>query len=100
MIPPLHSPAKHSLAQPEVGSGMKGRGMGARAFDKRMGTYELNRGPPLIRVASASVRDGISAAAVVFAPEYDSEDIHQIQSHICSRDCAGSTSPDRLASAA
>jgi hypothetical protein len=51
-------------------------------------------------VASASVRDGISAAAVVFAPEYGSEDIHQIQSHICSRDFAGSTSPDGLASAA
>ena len=52
------------------------------------------------RVASASVRDGISAAAVVFAPDYGSEDDHQIRSHIYSRDCAGSTSPDRLASAA
>ena len=52
------------------------------------------------RVASASVRDGISAAAVVFAPEYGSEDDHQIRSHICSGDCAGSTSPDSLASAA
>ena len=46
---------------------------------------------------SAIVRDGVSAAAVVFAPEYGSEDDHQIRSHICSRDCAGSTSPDRLA---
>lgn len=53
-----------------------------------------------LRVASASVRDGISAAAVVFAPDYGSEDDHQIRSHIYSRDCAGSTSPDRLASAA
>ena len=51
-------------------------------------------------VASASVRDGISAAAVVFAPDYGSEDDHQIRSHIFSRDCAGSTSPDSLAPAA
>jgi hypothetical protein len=51
-------------------------------------------------VASASVRDGISAAAVVFAPDYGSEDDHQIRSHIFSRDCAGSTSPESLASAA
>jgi hypothetical protein len=51
-------------------------------------------------VASASVRDGVSAAAVVFAPDYGSEDDHQIRSHICSRDCAGSTSSDSLASAA
>jgi hypothetical protein len=28
------------------------------------------------RVASASVRDGISAAAVVYAPDYGSEDNH------------------------
>ena len=48
-------------------------------------------------VASASVRDDISAAAVVFAPEYGSEDDDQIRSHICRRDCAGSTSPDSLA---
>ena len=52
------------------------------------------------RVASASVRDGISAAAVVFAPDYGSEDDHQIRPHIFSRDCAGSTSPERLAPAA
>ena len=52
------------------------------------------------RVASASVRDGISAAAVVFAPDYGSEDDHQIRPHIFSRDCAGSTSPDSLAPAA
>ena len=52
------------------------------------------------RVASASVRDGISAAALVFEPYYGSEDDHQIRSHIFSRDCAGSTSPDSLAPAA
>jgi hypothetical protein len=52
------------------------------------------------RVASASVRDGISAAAVVFAPDYGSEDDHQIRPHLFSRDCAGSTSPDSLAPAA
>jgi hypothetical protein len=55
---------------------------------------------PENRVASASVRDGISAAAVVFAPDYGSEDDHQIRPHIFSRDCAGSTSPDSLAPAA
>jgi len=49
------------------------------------------------RVASAIVCDGVSTAAVVFAPEYGNEDDHQIRSHICSRDCAGSTGPDRLA---
>ena len=38
------------------------------------------------RVASAIVCDGVSAAAVVFAPEYGNEDDHQIRSHICSRD--------------
>jgi hypothetical protein len=54
----------------------------------------------VIRVASASVRDGISAAAVVFAPDYGSEDDHQIRPHLFSRDCAGSTSPDSLAPAA
>ena len=48
-------------------------------------------------VASAIVCDGVSTAAVVFAPEYGNEDDHQIRSHICSRDCAGSTGPDRLA---
>ena len=53
-----------------------------------------------ISVASASVRDGISTAAVVFAPDYGSEDDHQIRPHIFSRDCAGSTSPDSLAPAA
>jgi hypothetical protein len=46
------------------------------------------------------VRDDISAAAVVFAPEYGNEDDHQIRSHICSRDCAGSTGPDSMAPAA
>jgi hypothetical protein len=51
-------------------------------------------------VASASVRDGISAAAVVFAPDYGSEDDHQIRPHLFSRDCAGSTSPESLAPAA
>jgi hypothetical protein len=55
---------------------------------------------PVNRVASASVRDDISVAAVVFAPDYGSEDDNQIQSHICNRDCAGSTSPDSLAPAA
>ena len=54
-------------------------------------------GSSSIRVASAIVCDGVSAAAVVFAPEYGNEDDHQIRSHICSRDCAGSTGPDRLA---
>jgi hypothetical protein len=52
------------------------------------------------RVASASVRDGISAAAVVFAPDYGSEDYHRLRSRIFSRDCAGSSGPDSLASAA
>ena len=51
-------------------------------------------------VASASVRDGISAAEVVFAPDYGSEDDHQTRPHLFSRDCAGSTSPDSLAPAA
>jgi len=54
----------------------------------------------VLRVASASVRDGISAAAVVFAPDYGSEDDQQIRPHLFSRDCAGSTSPDSLAPAA
>jgi hypothetical protein len=31
-----------------------------------------------LRVASAIVCDGVSAAAVVFAPEYGNEDEHQI----------------------
>jgi hypothetical protein len=48
-------------------------------------------------VASASVRDRTWAVAVVFAPDYGIEDDHQIRSYIFSRDCAGSTSPDRLA---
>ncbi len=64
-------------------------------FITAIGGFLLN-----LSVASASVRDGISAAAVVFAPEYGSEDDHPIRSHIFSRDCAGSTSPERLASAA
>ncbi len=51
-------------------------------------------------VASARVRDGVWAQAVVFAPEYGNEDEHQIRSHICSRDSAGSTSPGSLAPAA
>ena len=38
------------------------------------------------RVASAIVCDGVSTAAVVFAPEYGNEDDHQIGSHICNRD--------------
>ncbi len=52
------------------------------------------------RVASARVRDDISAAAVGFAPDYGSKDDHQIRSHIFGRACAGSTSPGSLASAA
>jgi hypothetical protein len=32
------------------------------------------------------VCDGVSAAAVVFAPEYGNEDDHPIGSPICSRD--------------
>jgi hypothetical protein len=69
---------------------------------KYMVPRRLRRGPGwrVFRVASASVRDGVSAQAVVFAPAYGNEDDHQIRSHICSRDCAGSTSPDRLAPAA
>ena len=62
-------------------------------------TYNSNNNAGL-RVASASVRDGISPQAVVFAPDYGSEDNNQIQFHICSRACAGSTSPESLASAA
>jgi TatD DNase family protein len=70
--------------------------------DERRGMHlrELVKDIPLDRVASASVRDGISAAAVVFAPDYGSEDDHQIRPHLFSRDCAGSTSPDSLAPAA
>jgi hypothetical protein len=49
------------------------------------------------RVASAIVCDGVVTVAVVFAPEYGNQDDHQIGSHLCSRDCAGSTGPDRLA---
>jgi len=41
---------------------------------------------PIHRVASAIVCDGVSAAAVVFAPEYGNEDDHPIGSPICSRD--------------
>ena len=49
------------------------------------------------RVASAIMCDGVSTAAVVFAPEYGNEDDHPIRSYLCSGDCAGSTGPDRLA---
>jgi hypothetical protein len=38
----------------------------------------INRAPVLTRVASAIVCDGVSAAAVVFAPEYGNEDEHPI----------------------
>jgi len=31
-----------------------------------------------LRVASASVRDGVYARAVVFAPDYGNEDDHQV----------------------
>ena len=70
--------------------------------DERRGMHlrELVKDIPLDRVASASVRDGISAAAVVFAPDYGSEDYHRLRSRIFSRDCAGSSGPDSLASAA
>jgi hypothetical protein len=55
---------------------------------------------PLHGVASARVRDDISAAGLVFAPEYGSEDYDQIRSHICRRDCAGSTRAESLATEA
>lgn len=42
------------------------------AIDKRLAELEKQR------VASAIVCDGVSAAAVVFAPEYGNEDDHQI----------------------
>jgi hypothetical protein len=73
------------------------------AFFALCGEFEPVRAALIARldgVASASVRDGISAAAVVFAPDYGSEDDHQIRPHLFSRDCAGSTSPDSLAPAA
>jgi hypothetical protein len=52
------------------------------------------------RVASASVRDGVSAQAVVFGPDYCSEENNQIRSHICGRDCGVSISLGSLAPAA
>ena len=48
-------------------------------------------------VASASVRDGFAAQTVLFAPEYASEDEHQIRSLILSRDCEGSAGTDCMA---
>jgi hypothetical protein len=54
----------------------------------------------LERVASASVRDGVSPQAIVFGPEYGNEDDQQNGSLICRRGCTGSISPDSLAPAA
>jgi hypothetical protein len=55
---------------------------------------------PAYRVASASVRDGVSPQAIVFGPEYGNEDDQQNGSLICRRGCTGSISPDSLAPAA
>jgi len=52
------------------------------------------------RVASAREHDGVSAHAVVFTPDYGSEDVNEIGSHVSSRRRASATSPGSLAPAA
>ena len=107
---PVHFEFKHSTAStvcvagtfndwhPTQSMHSSGDGDWWKETDLAPGTYEYCL--VVDGAVSASVRDRIWAAAVVFAPDYGSEDNNQIQSHICCRDCAGSPSADRLASVA
>ena len=61
-------------------------GLTELGYQHRVVQKHADLGENLLPCCFGNVCDGVSAAAVVFAPDYDSEDDHQIGSHICRRD--------------